>query len=51
MPEKTVAVRMTLDDEIGAAYIYLAEKPRLGWRHGKTVVVPTDEIGGATDML
>lgn len=37
MEEQSVPVRVTYDDAVDAAYIYLADEPDLGWRHGKTV--------------
>ena len=33
-------VRVTYDAESNAAYIYLADEPALGWRHGETVPLP-----------
>ncbi len=32
-------VRVTFDTEADAAFIYLAEEPKLGWRLGQTVPV------------
>jgi uncharacterized protein YuzE len=42
--EQSVSVRVTYDDTVDAAYIYLAEEPELGWRHGKTM--PLDPSDG-----
>ena len=38
--EAPVPVRVTFDSESDAAYIYLADEPALGWRHGETVPLP-----------
>jgi uncharacterized protein YuzE len=46
----TVPVQMTLDPEVDAAYIYLADEPAMGWRHGKTVAIPVDEISGMVNI-
>lgn len=37
MDQQTVPVRVTYDQEADAAYVYLADEPALGWRHGETV--------------
>ena len=50
MIAKNVPLRITLDDEADAAYIYLADEPVLGWHVTKTVSVPTDEIGGMVNL-
>jgi len=50
MPEKQVPLRATFDTEADAAYIYLADEPALGWRHGKTIPVDSDEIGGMVNI-
>ncbi len=50
MVESEVPLRVTLDDEADAAYLYLADEPRTGWRHGRTVPVPTDDIGGMVNI-
>jgi uncharacterized protein YuzE len=50
MIAKNVPLRITLDDEADAAYIYLADEPVLGWHVTKTVSVPTNEIGGLVNL-
>jgi uncharacterized protein YuzE len=50
MVAKDVPLRVTLDNEANAAYIYLADEPVLGWHVTKTVSVPTDEIGGIVNL-
>jgi uncharacterized protein YuzE len=50
MRDREVPVRITLDDEADAAYIYLADEPRLGWRHGKTISIAPNEIGGEVNI-
>lgn len=37
MDQQPVPVRVTYDEDADAAYIYLADEPALGWRHGETV--------------
>lgn len=44
MQEAAVPVRVTLDREVNAAYIYLADEPAFGWRHGKIVPIDVDQI-------
>lgn len=46
MTEAAVPVRVTPDREVNAAYIYLADEPSLGWRHGETVPIPANQIPG-----
>ncbi len=41
MERREISVRVTLDREADAAYVYLAEEPELGWRHGESVPVLT----------
>lgn len=50
MKRATVPVQITLDPEADAAYIYLADEPAIGWRQGKTVAVPVDEISGMVNV-
>lgn len=50
MDRATVPVQITFDPEVNAAYIYLAGEPTTGWRHGKTVPIPVDEIGGMVNI-
>lgn len=42
MNRTDVPVQVTLDPEVDAAYIYLADEPKTGWRHGRTVPIPID---------
>lgn len=50
MPEAPIPMRVTFDAEANAAYIYLADEPPLGWRHGKTVTIDPNEIGGMVNV-
>lgn len=50
MPETPVPLRVTFDPEVDAAYIYLADEPAMGWRHGKTIPVDPAEIGGMVNI-
>jgi len=50
MTEATIPLRVTYDPEANAAYIYLAEEPPSGWRHGKTVPLDTIEVGGMINL-
>lgn len=50
MRETDVPVRVTIDAEVNAAYIYLADEPETGWRHGKTVPIPVDAIPGMVNI-
>ena len=50
MPETPIPLRVTFDPEVNAAYIYLADEPALGWRHGRTVPVDPVEIGGMVNI-
>lgn len=43
--EREVSVRVTLDREVDASYVYLADEPDLGWRHGVTVPLVVEEYG------
>ncbi len=43
-------LRITYDSESNAAYIYLADEPALGWRHGKTVPVDQQTVGGMVNL-
>lgn len=50
MKRCSVPVEVTFDGEANASYIYLADEPALGWRHGKTVPVDVDAIGGMVNI-
>lgn len=50
MTEATIPLRVTYDSEANAAYIYLAEEPPTGWRHGKTVPLDPNEVGGMINL-
>lgn len=50
MPETPVPLRVTFDREADAAYIYLADEPRLSWRRGKTIPIDPAEIGGMVNI-
>jgi uncharacterized protein YuzE len=50
MTEARIPLRVTYDAETNAAYIYLAEEPPSGWRHGKTVPVDPIEVGGMINL-
>jgi uncharacterized protein YuzE len=50
MREAAVPVRVTLDRDVNAAYIYLADEPAEGWRHGKTVPIDVTEIPGMVNI-
>ncbi|MCU1492799.1 MAG: hypothetical protein JWO62_563 [Acidimicrobiaceae bacterium] len=45
-----VPVRVTFDDEANAAYVYLADEPASGWRHGKTVSLDPIAVGGMVNV-
>jgi uncharacterized protein YuzE len=47
---KSVTLRITLDDDAGAAYFYLADEPAFGWHVSKTVSVSVDEIEGMVNI-
>jgi uncharacterized protein YuzE len=50
MPEIPLPLRVTFDPEVNAAYIYLADEPALGWRHGKTIPLDPAEVGGMVNI-
>lgn len=50
MADEQIPLRVTFDADANAAYIYLAEEPERGWRHGRTVTVDPDEIGGMVNI-
>ena len=50
MPETPIPLRVRFDPEADAAYIYLADEPPRGWRHGKTIPVDPVEIGGMVNI-
>ena len=50
MTEATIPLRVTYDPEVNTAYIYLAEEPPDGWRHGKTVPLDPIEVGGMINL-
>jgi uncharacterized protein YuzE len=50
MIEREVPLPVSFDAEANATYIYLADEPRLGWRHGKTVPVLVDESNGMVNI-
>ena len=50
MKRRSVPVEVTFDDEANASYIYLADEPALGWRHGRTVAVDVEAIGGMVNI-
>lgn len=50
MSETDVPVRVTFDAEANAAYVYLADEPSTGWRHGKTVAISVDQIPGMVNI-
>ncbi len=50
MAEAIVPLRVTYDPEVNAAYIYLAEEPAAGWRHGTTVTLDPVEVGGMINL-
>lgn len=50
MIEREVPLPVSFDAEANAAYIQLADEPRLGWRHGKTVPVLLDASNGMVNI-
>jgi uncharacterized protein YuzE len=50
MRESDVPLHVSFDAEVNAAYIRLADEPRLGWQHGKTVPVLADESNGMGNL-
>jgi uncharacterized protein YuzE len=50
MRESDVPLHVSFDAEANAAYIRLADEPRLGWQHGKTVPVLADESNGMGNL-
>ncbi len=48
--EREVPIRVTLDREADAAFIYLADEPELGWRHGLTVPLVVEEYGAMVNL-
>lgn len=50
MDETPIPLRITFDPDANAAYVYLADEPSTGWRHGKTVPVDPHELGGMVNI-
>jgi uncharacterized protein YuzE len=50
MREAEIPIRVTRDPEVNAAYICLADEPPSGWRHGRTVAIPVDQIPGMVNI-
>jgi uncharacterized protein YuzE len=50
MVERDVLLHVSVDGEVNTAYIRLADEPRLGWRHGKTVPILIDESNGMVNI-
>ena len=50
MTESDVPLHVSFDAEANATYIRLADEPRLGWRHGKTVSVLVDDSNGMVNI-
>lgn len=50
MGEADVPVRVTFDSQVNAAYIYLADEPALGWRHGHTVPILVNDQNGMVNI-
>ena len=50
MTEREVPLPISFDAEADATYIQLADEPRLGWRHGKTVPVLVDKSNGMVNI-
>lgn len=48
--EMPVPLRVTFDNEANAAYVYLADEPESGWRHGKTVPLDPFAVGGMVNV-
>jgi uncharacterized protein YuzE len=50
MDEQIRHTERSFDEEANAAYIQLADEPRLGSRHGKTVPILVDENNGMVNI-
>ena len=50
MIERAVPLHISFDDEVNATYIRLADEPKSGWRHGRTVPVLVDESNGMVNI-
>ena len=50
MTTRDVRLQVSFDEEANASYIYLAEEPRLGWHHEKTVPILVDENNGMINI-
>jgi uncharacterized protein YuzE len=50
MAETLIPLVVTFDGEANAAYIYLADEPESGWRHGKTIPIDPVAVGGMINL-